>query len=199
MAGLDVADGKWRHATRQYWPPITKWGPCIPCSQMDSLWQNCLMLWLHRRFVLQLGTEKIIQIAFEKLTCIAGNCVDVLWADIDWNRPWHTILHAWHIDLLEYHSFKMWPINICMFFLCKLRCLTWWQSLGETFLALEPRRWKAWTLIFPMANPNQKIPTAGITGLTLPERPIHRSNATPTSYLLLVMMLFFFPQAFLLR
>ena len=32
-------------------------------------------------------------------------------ADIDWNQPWHTILHAWHrrIDQqLEYHGFKMW-------------------------------------------------------------------------------------------
>ena len=31
-------------------------------------------------------------------------------ADIDWNQPWHTILHAWHrrIDQqLEYHGFKM--------------------------------------------------------------------------------------------
>ena len=29
---------------------------------------------------------------------------------IDWNQPWHTILHAWHrrIDQkLEYHSFKI--------------------------------------------------------------------------------------------
>ena len=32
-------------------------------------------------------------------------------ADIDWNQPWHTILHAWHrrIDQqLEYHGAKMW-------------------------------------------------------------------------------------------
>ena len=37
----------------------------------------------------------------------AGLCV----VDIDWNQPWHTILHAWHrrIDQqLEYHGFKMW-------------------------------------------------------------------------------------------
>ena len=29
--------------------------------------------------------------------------------DIDWNQPWHTILHAWHrrIDQqLEYHGFR---------------------------------------------------------------------------------------------
>ena len=37
------------------------------------------MLWLHRRFVLQLGTAKFIQMIFENLTCIAGNCFDVLW------------------------------------------------------------------------------------------------------------------------
>ena len=32
-------------------------------------------------------------------------------ADIDWNHPWHTILHAWHRRInqqLEYHGFKMW-------------------------------------------------------------------------------------------
>ena len=32
-------------------------------------------------------------------------------ADIDWNQPWHTILHSWHnrIDQqLEYHGFKIW-------------------------------------------------------------------------------------------
>ena len=32
-------------------------------------------------------------------------------ADIDWNQPWHTILHSWHnrIDQqLKYHGFKIW-------------------------------------------------------------------------------------------
>ena len=32
-------------------------------------------------------------------------------ADIHWNQPWHTILHAWHRRIyqqLEYHGFKMW-------------------------------------------------------------------------------------------
>ena len=32
-------------------------------------------------------------------------------ADIDWNQPWHTILHAWHTrndQQLEYHGFKIW-------------------------------------------------------------------------------------------
>ena len=38
-----------------------------------------LMLWLHRRFVLQLGTANFIQMIFENLTCIAGNCFDGLW------------------------------------------------------------------------------------------------------------------------
>ena len=31
--------------------------------------------------------------------------------DIDWNQPWHTILHSWHnrIDQqLEYHGLKIW-------------------------------------------------------------------------------------------
>ena len=35
-------------------------------------------------------------------------------ADINWNQPWHTILHAWHrrIDQqLEYHGFKMWSMK----------------------------------------------------------------------------------------
>ena len=32
-------------------------------------------------------------------------------ADIDWNQPWHTILHSWHnrIDQqLKYHGLKIW-------------------------------------------------------------------------------------------
>ena len=32
-----------------------------------------------RWFVLQLGTAKFIHVIFKNLTCIAGNCFDVLW------------------------------------------------------------------------------------------------------------------------
>ena len=51
---------------------VTKW------FQWHLAW-NFLMLWLHRWFVLQLGTAKFIQLIFENLTCIAGNCFDALW------------------------------------------------------------------------------------------------------------------------
>ena len=59
--------------------------------------------------------------------------------------------------------------------ICKLRCFISWPLLGETHLPLEPRRGKAWTVMFPMANSNTKfikISTAGIrwaNGLILPQ------------------------------
>ena len=82
---------------------------------------------------------------------------------IDWNQLWHTILHAWQKRIyqqFEYIRRIPWFQNmvIKMFVqvleICKWHCFASWQSLGETHLALEPRRWKAWTVIFPMANAN---------------------------------------------
>ena len=40
---------------------------------------------------------------------------------------------------------------------CKLRCSTSGSSLDEAHFALEPRTWKAWTVIFSMANSNTKF------------------------------------------
>ena len=51
---------------------VTKW------FHWHLAW-NFLMLWLRRWFVSQLGTAKFIRLIFENLTCIAGNCHDVLW------------------------------------------------------------------------------------------------------------------------
>ena len=110
-------------------------------------------------------------------------------ADIDWNEPWHTILHAWHrrIDQqLEYHGFKMWSTKyLSEYWKFANYVALLEQSLGETHLALEPRRWEVWTSIFSMANSSTKIFAAGITyatGLTLPEAPIFGFNTTPTSF-----------------
>ena len=44
------------------------------------------------------------------LRCVVGPP-----ADIDWNEPWHTRLHAWHRRInqqLEYHGFKMWALSL---------------------------------------------------------------------------------------
>ena len=47
--------------------------------------------------------------------------------------------------------------------ICKLHCFTWWQSLGKTHLALEPRGWEAWTSIFSTANSSTKfLPLASL-------------------------------------
>ena len=65
-------------------------------------------------------------------------------ADIDWNQPWHTILHVWHRQTdqqLEYHG---------------LKC-------GQRNRLVEPRGWKAWTPIFSMANSTTKfLPLASL-------------------------------------
>ena len=85
------------------------------------------------------------------LRCVVGPP-----ADIDWNQPWHTILHAWHKRInqqLEYHGFKMWAtkyLSEYLIFANYIALLV--KSLCKTHLALEPRRWKAWTSIFSMAN-----------------------------------------------
>ena len=58
--------------------------------------------------------------------------------------------------------------------ICKLRCFTWWQTLGETHLALEPRRWEAWTSIFSMANSSAKfLPLASLRQLDWHRRKLH--------------------------
>ena len=93
--------------------------------------------------------------------------------DIDWNQPWHTILHSWHNRFdqqLEYHGFKILSAK---------------YLLGEAQLTLERRRWKAWTVIFPMANSNTKIFAAGIgwaPGLILRKAPISGSSTTRTLF-----------------
>ena len=77
-------------------------------------------------------------------------------ADIDWNQSWHTVLHVWHrrIDQqLEYHG---------------LKC-------GQRNRLVEPKRWKAWTPIFSMANSTTKfLPLASLRHLAW-HRPQHWS------------------------
>ena len=60
---------------------------------------------------------------------------------------WSTIGIPWFQNVVS-------EIDVRILEICKLRCFTWWQSLGETHLALEPGGWKAWTFILPMANSN---------------------------------------------
>ena len=50
-------------------------------------------------------------------------------ADLDWNQPWHTILHAWHTGIhqqSDYHGFTIWSAKVFVRVLetCNLRCLT---------------------------------------------------------------------------
>ena len=70
-------------------------------------------------FVLHLGTAKFYTTDLRKLDV---HCRKLLRrvvgppADIDWNQPWHTILHAWHrrIDQqLEYHGVPGTILEIC--------------------------------------------------------------------------------------
>ena len=127
-------------------------------------------LWLHSWFVLELGTAKFIQVNFENLTCIVGNCFDVLCVrhltSIGTSRGIQSSMHGtdgliknW-IAMVSKYGHQNICLNIGHF---KLRCLASWQSLGETHFALEPTRWKAWTVILPMANSNTKfLPLASV-------------------------------------
>ena len=114
-------------------------------------------------------------------------------ADIDWNQPWHTIFQ-YTSCMVSWFQNVVNEIFIRILEICKLRCFTWWQSLGETHLALEPRRWEAWTSIFSMANSSTKfLPLASLRQLDWHCRK-HRSLVSilhRLHFLLPVMMLYF--------
>ena len=104
--------------------------------------------------------------------CIgAGNRFDVLWVrqltstgtsrGIQYFMHGRTgLINSWKTMVARYGRRNICPrignLQITFLYLMK-------KSLGEVHLALEPRRWKAWTVISPMANSNTAcLPLASV-------------------------------------
>ena len=107
-------------------------------------------------------TPKSMQVTFENLTCIAGNCFDVVWVrqltsigtSLGIQYSMHGtdgLINNWTTMVSKYGRRNISP-NI--------------GNLKVTFLyfmtiagGLEPMRWKASTVILPMANSHKSFPS----------------------------------------
>ena len=107
----------------------------------------------------------LVQIIFNQFDVNCGTLLRLvvgLPARIDWNQSWRTLLHAWHRCIahqLKCLGLRIWSAKylsessrIAIVRDLQLMLLNFRRSLGETYFGLTIKRWKAWSVIFPMAN-----------------------------------------------
>ena len=142
---------------------------------------------------MHLGTAKFIQLSFENLTCIGGNCFDVLWVrQLTLIGTSHDIQYFMHgtdglINNGEYHGFKMWAtkyLSECLVFANYIALLV--KSLcKKNASCIGTQEVEGLDVHFFNGKLHYKIFAAGITwapGLTSPATAIFRSCTTPTSF-----------------
>ena len=88
---------------------VTNFGPMGPKPRFYKVFVFRLLIWVGKKNCFHPKKTHVLRQGRGATTYITANVVEGPPGDIDWNQPWHTILHAWHrrIDQ-QLDGFKMW-------------------------------------------------------------------------------------------